>query len=44
MRTYYTEWGLYSVLRGDLNGKEIQKGGNRCIHIAESLLCSRNHY
>ena len=28
---------LYSVLCGDLNGKEIQKGGDICIRIADSL-------
>ena len=28
-----------SVLCADLNGKEIQKRGNICIHIAD-LLCS----
>ena len=28
---------LYSVLCGDLNGKEIQKGGDTCISIADSL-------
>ena len=27
---------LYSVLCGDLNGKEIQKRGDICIHIADS--------
>ena len=25
---------------GDLNGKEIQKRGGMCIHIADSLCCS----
>ena len=30
---------LYSKVCGDLNGKEIQKRGNMCIHIADSLCC-----
>ena len=30
----------YSVLDGDLNGKVIQKRGNICIHIADSLYCT----
>ena len=29
-----------SVLCGDLNGKEIQKRGDICIHIADSLHCT----
>ena len=32
---------LYSTVRcGDLNGKEIQKRGDICIHIAASLCCT----
>ena len=31
---------LYSVLCGDLNEKEIQKGGDICIYIADSLHCT----
>ena len=31
---------LYSVLCGDLNGKEIQKRGDICIRIADSLCCT----
>ena len=31
---------LYSVLCGDLNGKEIQKRGDVCIQIADSLSCT----
>ena len=31
---------LYSVLSGDLNGKEIQKTGDICICIADSLYCT----
>ena len=31
---------LYSVLCGDLNGKEIQKRGDIYIHIADSLCCT----
>ena len=27
------------MLCGDLNGKEIQKRGGMCVHIAESLCC-----
>ena len=30
---------LYSMLRGHLNGKEIQKGGDTCIHITDPLCC-----
>ena len=30
---------LESVLCGDLNGKEIQKRGDICIHKADSLCC-----
>ena len=39
MRTYWTAQGTYSVLCGDLNGKEIQKRGDICSHLADSL-CS----
>ena len=31
---------LCSVLCGDLNGKEIQKRGDVCIQIADSLCCT----
>ena len=31
------EWIHYSVICGDLNGKEIQKRGDICIHTADSL-------
>ena len=31
---------LYSVLCGDLNGKEIQKGGDKYICVADSLCCA----
>ena len=31
---------LYSVLCGDLNGREIQKRGGICICITESLCCT----
>ena len=31
---------LYSVLCGDLDGKEIQKRGDTCIHIADLLCCT----
>ena len=30
----------FSVLYGDLNGMEIQKGGNICILIVGSLCCA----
>ena len=32
--------GTSIVLRGDLGGKEIQKGGTICKHIADSLCCT----
>ena len=28
------------MLCGDLNGKEVQKGGDICIHIADLLCCN----
>ena len=31
---------LYSMLCGDPNGKEIQKRGDICICIADSLCCT----
>ena len=31
---------LYSMLCGDLNGKEIQKRVDMCIRIADSLCCT----
>ena len=37
MRTYYIHRGLYSMLCGDLNGKEVQKGGDICICMADSF-------
>ena len=41
MRTYRsTGNSLYSVLCGDLNGKEIQKRGDTRICIADSLCCA----
>ena len=41
MKTYYIAQGdLYSVLSVDLNRKEIQKRGDICIHIADSLCCT----
>ena len=40
MRTYYIAQELYAVLCGDLNGKEIQKRGGICVHIADSLCCT----
>ena len=32
--------GLYSMLCGDLNEKEIQGRGDTCIHVADSLCCT----
>ena len=32
--------GDYSVLCGDLNGKEIQKSGDMCIYTTDSLCCT----
>ena len=31
---------MCSVLCGDLNGKEIQKRGDMCIHTADSFHCT----
>ena len=31
---------LYSVLCSNLNGKEIQKRGDTCMHRADSLCCT----
>ena len=31
---------LYYMLCADLNGKEIQEGGDICIHITDSLSCT----
>ena len=36
----YSTGELYSVLWGDLNGKGIQKRGDICKHIADSLCCT----
>ena len=38
----YLKWitNKDSVLCGDLNGKEIQKRGDICICIADSLCCT----
>ena len=38
MRTYCLALGTLAVLRGDINGKKIQKRGDIHIHIAD-LLC-----
>ena len=40
MKTYCQHRELYSVLCGDLSGKEIWKRGDLCIHIADSLCCT----
>ena len=39
MRATIWHGELYSVFCGDLNGKEIQKGGDTCICMADSLCC-----
>ena len=31
---------LYLMHRGDLNGKEVQKGGDICITMADSSCCA----
>ena len=40
MRTYCIAQDLHSVLRGDLNGMEIQKGEDMCIRMSDSLCCT----
>ena len=40
MRPYCIQRELYSVLFVDLNGKEIQKREDICIHIADSHCCT----
>ena len=40
MRTYCIAQELFSVLCRDLNGKEIQKSEDICIHTADSLCCT----
>ena len=42
MRTYCTAQGplLSALWRRTLNGKEIQKSGDVCTHIADSLCCT----
>ena len=37
MRTYCLHRELSAVLCGDLDGKEIQKRGDTCKHMADSL-------
>ena len=37
MRTYCIAQG---TLCGDLNGKKVQKRGDKCIHMADSLGCT----
>ena len=32
--------GTYSVLCGDLKGKEVPKRGDICVRIADSLCCT----
>ena len=31
---------LYFMYCGDLDGKEVQKGGDICIHMADSFFCT----
>ena len=40
MRSTVEHRELYSVLCGDLDGKETQKSGNICILPADSLCCT----
>ena len=40
MRTHCITQGTLLNARGDLKGKEIQKRGEVCIHISESLCCT----
>ena len=40
MRTYCIVQELHSMLFGDLNGKEIQKRGDMCTCMADSLCCT----
>ena len=40
MRPYCIHRELYSVLFGDLNGKEIQKREDMCICIADLPCCT----
>ena len=40
MKTYCTEQGILLNALCDLNGKEIQKGGDICIDTAGSLCCA----
>ena len=40
MRTYCIAQGTLRNAHGDLNGKEIQKRGDICIGIADSLCCT----
>ena len=40
MRTDCIYRELYSVFCGDLNGKEIQKGGDICTCITDPLCCT----
>ena len=40
MRTYYIAQGTPLNALCDLNGKEIQKRGDICTHITDSLYCT----
>ena len=40
MRTCCIPQGTLLMFCEGLNGKEIQKGGDMCIHIADSLCCA----
>ena len=40
MRNTVQHRELYSMLCGDLNREEIQKRGDICIRIADSLCCT----
>ena len=40
MKTYCTAQGILLNALCDLNGKEIQKGGDICTGITDSLCCT----
>ena len=40
MTTHCIAQGTLLMHCGDLNGKEVHKGGDICIHVADSLSCT----
>ena len=40
MRTYSIIQELYLMYCGDLNGKDVQKGRDVCLHMADSFCCT----